>query len=150
MLSFPWQLLHLPVIGYLLGKLNNKYTFAINLNRVFGSGTSPTIAEFYNFWAIVRHNHGYRVFGDILSYLDERFEHEDRWVSAMKNTKIPLQFIYGHSDPVNPPPFEKMYHKLIYNPYFDKLDENIGHYPHFEAPEEVVKRLNLFLHKKGF
>ncbi|XP_015795461.1 mesoderm-specific transcript protein [Tetranychus urticae] len=144
------RLLHLPVIGFFLGKLNNKYTFAINLNRVFGSGTSPTMAEFYDFWAIVRQNHGYRVFGEILSYLDERYEHEDRWVSATKNTKIPLQFIYGPADPVNPAPFEEMYHKLIPNQYFDKLDDNIGHYPHFEAPEEVVKRLNQFLKKKGF
>uniref|UniRef100_T1JUT8 AB hydrolase-1 domain-containing protein n=1 Tax=Tetranychus urticae TaxID=32264 RepID=T1JUT8_TETUR len=84
------------------------------------------------------------------SYLDERYEHQDRWVSATKNTKIPLQFIYGPADPVNPAPFEEMYHKLIPNQYFDKLDDNIGHYPHFEAPEEVVKRLNQFLKKKGF
>lgn len=79
--------------------------------------------------------------------MEERHDNEERWVSSLKSTKIPIQFIYGPADPVNPPPFDAMYHKLIPNPYLDRLSDSIGHYPHYEAPEEVFRRLDQFLQK---
>lgn len=120
------------------------------MSEVFGPNTQPEIEEFHDFWKLIRQKNGYRVMGDLLSYIDERFQNEDRWVSALRNNRIALHLIYGPSDPVNPDPFVATYKKLIPNPSLDVLDKDIGHYPQLEAPKRVMQLYLNWLKQNSF
>ncbi|RWS13793.1 mesoderm-specific transcript protein-like protein [Dinothrombium tinctorium] len=138
------KLLRFPIIGTILGKLANYYMFSTNIISVFGEETCPTVAELYDMWAIIRYNDGYRISGEILYYMDERHMNEDRWVGALKETKIKIHFIYGALDPINPESFVDFYKKIIPNPIIDVL-RNCGHYPHLELPDIVFNLYQKFI-----
>lgn len=138
-------------MGTILGRFHNYFTFRYHLTHVFGPKTPPTIAEVHDFWAVIRHNDGFRVFSHLLNYLEERKSFESRWVNALQLSTIPIQVIYGPEDPINP--------KNLFVPYFmqklpkhrlDVLEEDIGHYPNLEAPEAVVQLLVDFLTQQGY
>ncbi|KAI1294703.1 Mesoderm-specific transcript protein [Halotydeus destructor] len=142
------RLLRMPIIGTVLAKWSNFYFFQVSLNSVFGA-KGPFYEEMRDFWFLVRYNEGHRVTGELLSYIDQRFLHEERWVGAIRDFKPPLHFIYGPSDPVNPPPFQEYFKDTIRHGSIDVLNKNIGHYPQLEDPENVVKSYFAFLAKKA-
>lgn len=144
------KMLRTPIIGTILSKLANYYMFKVSMTEVFGINTQPTIDEFHDMWKLIRHNNGYRVWGDILSYIDERFENEERWVSALRTQKIALHFIYGPSDPVNPPPFETTYKEIVPNASIDVLQNDISHYPQLETPKLFLQLYFNWLKKNSF
>jgi len=116
---------------------------------VFGDN-EPEVHEYHDFWKLIRHKNGYRVSGDLLSYIEERFQHEDKWVGALRKTRTPLHFIYGPKDPVNPPPFQEFYKQIIPNPSIDVLPAHVGHYPQVEAPKQVIQLYFNWLKKIGY
>jgi pimeloyl-ACP methyl ester carboxylesterase len=138
------RILRWPILGTILGKMSNYYMFRVNLGKVFGS-EQPTEAEYHDFWSVVRYNEGHRVMGDLLDYIRERYENEERWVDALRHSPCPLNFIYGPRDPVNPPPFDDYFRQLIPNANIDVLDSEVGHYPQLEAPQETAHFYSKFL-----
>lgn len=144
------QLLRTSIVGTILSKLSNYYMFKLSLSEVFGPNTQPEIEEFHDFWKLIRQKNGYRVLGDILSYIDERFQNEDRWVSALRTGSIPLHVIYGPSDPVNPAPFQQRYLDIIPNASLNVLSKEIGHYPQLESPKRVMQLYLDWLRNKSF
>lgn len=143
-------MLRAPIIGTILSKLANYYMFKVSISEVFGVNTQPTISEYHDMWKLIRLNNGYRVWGDLLSYIDERFANEDRWVNALRFSKVPLHFIYGPSDPVNPPPFQHFYKEIIPNASIDVLQEDISHYVHLEDSKRVIQLYFNWLKKNNF
>lgn len=145
------QLLRLPIVGNLATRFMNRYFLYIAITKVFGRKNPPTIAELYDMWKLIRLNDGYLIQPKLLSYIDERFENEDDWVDAIRDSRpVPLHFIYGPADPVNPPPFDEFYRSIINQPSIDKLSNDIGHYPQLEAPDDVVQSYLKFLNKNNF
>ncbi|XP_068943349.1 mesoderm-specific transcript homolog protein isoform X3 [Petaurus breviceps papuanus] len=68
-------------------------------------------------------------------YINQRKKHRDRWVGALTSTAVPLHFIYGPSDPVNPhPEFMNLYKKMLPQSTVSILDDHISHYPQLEDP----------------
>ncbi|OTF80769.1 mesoderm-specific transcript protein-like protein [Euroglyphus maynei] len=145
------RLLRMPIVGNVAIRFLNRYSLYIAITKVFGWKNPPTIAELYDMWKLIRHNDGYLVLGSLLSYIDERFENEDEWVNAIRDSRpIPLHFIYGPADPVNPPPFDQFYRSIINQPSIEVLDDGIGHYPQLEAPDDVVQSYRKFLSQNNF
>jgi pimeloyl-ACP methyl ester carboxylesterase len=143
------RLLRMPVIGTILAKWSNYYMFRVTLNRVLGPETELTPAELHDAWRLVLHNDGHRVNGEILSYIDQRFQFEARWVGALREFKKPLNLIYGPADPVNPPPYDQYFREIIPNGSIDVLSDKIGHYPQMEDPENVIAHYFAFLKRNG-
>ena len=144
------QLLTYPIIGTILGRFHNFYTYQYVLNQLFGE-RKLTIAEMHDLWHVARFNDGFRVFGHLLNYLDERKTYEQRWVNALKATSIPLQFIYGPADPINQRQlFIDYYLQNIPNPRLDVLGDRVGHYPNLEDPIGVVKLMIEFLNQHNY
>ncbi len=143
-------MLRAPIIGTILSKLANYYMFKVSLSEVFGANTQPTISEFHDMWKLIRHNNGYRVWGDILSYIDERFQNEDRWVGALRTNEIALHFIYGPRDPVNPKPFDMTYKEIVPNASIDVLEDDISHYPQLETPKRFIQLYFNWMKKNSF
>ncbi|KAL7979843.1 hypothetical protein Chor_008181 [Crotalus horridus] len=52
----------------------------------------------------------------LLQYINQRKQHRDRWVGALRSTSVPLHLIYGPLDPVNPhPEFLRLYKTILYS-----------------------------------
>ena len=144
------KLLTYPIIGTILSRFHNFYTYQYVLSQVFGE-RKLTTAEMHDFWHIARYNDGFRVFGHLLNYMDERRTYEARWVNALKITNIPLQFVYGPADPINQRhEFVPYYRQHIPNPRLDVLNDRVGHYPNIEDPINVIKLIIRFLSQHNF
>ncbi|XP_048357426.1 mesoderm-specific transcript homolog protein [Sphaerodactylus townsendi] len=119
----------------IITRLANYYFFARGLGAVFGPYTQPSEAEYWDMWAAVRTNDGNLVLDSILQFINQRKQHRDRWVGALKATSVPLHLIYGPLDPVNPhPEFLQLYRKVLPMSTVSVLDDHISHYPQLEDP----------------
>uniref|UniRef100_A0A2K5RH62 AB hydrolase-1 domain-containing protein n=1 Tax=Cebus imitator TaxID=2715852 RepID=A0A2K5RH62_CEBIM len=75
------------------------------------------------------------VFGPLLQYINQRKKFRRRWVGALVSVTIPIHFIYGPLDPINPyPEFLELYKKTLPRSTMSILDEHISHYPQLEDP----------------
>lgn len=143
------KVLRTPLIGVMASRLMNHLVFRIGLSDVFGPNTKPTAADISNYWHLARHKEGYRMFGTLLSYIGERFENEERWVGALRKSSVPVHMIYGPADPVNPPPFDDHYRRIMPQPSIHVLPKEVGHYVHLEAPQDMMAAYLRFLEKNN-
>lgn len=95
----------------------------------------------------MRHKDGYLVVPSILQYINERKENKARWTGIMQTTTVPVHFIYGPADPINPPQTLVKYRELVFKGTFSTMSENIGHYPHWEDPDGFMAAYEHFLVK---
>ncbi|XP_054844204.1 mesoderm-specific transcript homolog protein isoform X2 [Eublepharis macularius] len=123
------------LLSPIITRLANYYFFARGIGAVFGPYTQPSEAEYWDMWTAVRTNDGNLVFDSILQFINQRKQHRDRWVGALKSTSVPLHLIYGPLDPVNPhPEFLQLYKQELPMSTVSVLDDHISHYPQLEDP----------------
>lgn len=134
-------------LGPLIARLTSYPVFARSLASVFGPHTRPTREELQDFWTIARHKDGYLVAPSILQYMKQRYENRGRWVSIMQTTSVPVHFIYGPADPINPPQTLTKYRELVVKGTYSSLQDEIGHYPHWEDPDGFITAYQQFLSK---
>ncbi|MFT7120910.1 MAG: pimeloyl-ACP methyl ester carboxylesterase [Neolewinella sp.] len=76
--------------------------------------------------------------------MHERTQNKDRWVNALNETSMPICHINGNYDPISGAHVAGHFRKTV--PAAKVIDlEDIGHYPQIEAPEEVLRRFQLFI-----
>ncbi|XP_016281648.1 mesoderm-specific transcript homolog protein isoform X3 [Monodelphis domestica] len=91
-----------------------------------GGLISPILTRLMNFFFFAK---------GLLQYINQRKKHRDRWVGALASMAVPLHFIYGPLDPVNPhPEFMNLYRKMLPQSTVSILDDHISHYPQLEDP----------------
>ncbi len=130
-------------IGSLVSALSTQQIFNKSFTPVFGEETKPTEQELDDLWYLITRQNGHQLSHKLVHYLDDRFQYRERWVGALQLTEVPILLIDGISDPVAGKKTVERYIELIPNPNVVEL-ENIGHYPHIESPEKVLK------HYRGF
>lgn len=125
-------------IGFLFGKLITDSRFKQGLASVFGKNTQPTEAELNDFVTLFKFNDGKRIAHKLIRYMTERAKYRERWVGALERTKVPLRFINGLADPVSGAHLVKRFREVL--PHKDIIElVEIGHFPHFEVPEETIR-----------
>lgn len=131
------QKIMLSSLGRLVNKLTGFSQFRASFSKVFGEKTKPSDSELLEFWEIINYKNGRHLFHNLMTYILDRREFRERWVSALQNSPVPISIINGSVDPVSGKHLVKRYREL--NCRLDHLIElpTIGHYPHVEAPEEV-------------
>jgi len=139
------HLLKSPLGPYLV-HIYSKWKFDRDLSAVFGEYTKPNQAQLDGFWQLVNHNNGLQAFPGIIQYIDERWEHGNRWVTALKETEIPLLLINGIEDNISGGHMADNYEQQIPNPDIVRL-KGIGHFPQLEAPQLVVDSYLDFRHQ---
>ena len=139
------QKLLLSPLGPLINKLTTRKRFDVSVSRVFGANTQPSKEELDGFWTLINHNKGRHIFHNLISYMSDRIEHRERWVQALKDTKIPLAIINGSVDPVSGAHMVAHYRDIVGEPDYVKELSEIGHYPQVEDPQNVVKYYLEFL-----
>ena len=138
----------LPVQRLLAGPLGpalsrivlNRRTFGRSLSRIFGPQTQPSPAELDEHWAGVIQNDGTRATSALLQYMAERRERAGRWESALRETAVPLSFVWGLVDPVSGAHMLELVKQNLPGAERVPLDR-IGHYPQLEAPKAVARAI---------
>jgi pimeloyl-ACP methyl ester carboxylesterase len=139
------QRLALSVAGPLLGRLIGfPYpAFRRNFGKVFGPQSRATEAELRAFWQLVRWNQGERVLLALMSYLQERVVHRERWVTALQASQVPLHLILGPADPISASQAQHWRAQLP-DQGLTTLARPVGHYPQFEDPSGVMEAFLAF------
>ncbi|MEO7327182.1 MAG: alpha/beta hydrolase [Minicystis sp.] len=133
---FIQRLLNSP-LGPLIGRLSSKRTFDAGMRGIFGPRTPPSPALLEELWTLLLQNDGRRVLHRLIRYLDERPRLRDRWLEAMRRTRVPLRFIDGLLDPVSGAHMVQRARELL--PDLDVVElPEVGHYPQIEDAPAVL------------
>ncbi|MEM8770650.1 MAG: alpha/beta hydrolase [Pseudomonadota bacterium] len=143
------QKIGLSPLGGLLGLMMSRDTLRKNFDQIFGENTKASDEEIDGHWELLVENDGSKIFHKLLHYMPERKIHRERWVGALKNARIPLRLINGGQDPVSGRHLYDHYRQELADADAVLLD-NIGHYPHTEAPDQVASAFLDFHHKLSF
>lgn len=117
-------------------RLIRRETFPRMFNPIFAHPL--TQAELDMFWSLVAYHDGARLYPRLMWYMLERWEHQQTWLNVLRNHPAPLTLIWGQSDPVATPEVADTVMKLRPDAQVVRL-EQVGHYPHWEAPEVTVE-----------
>jgi pimeloyl-ACP methyl ester carboxylesterase len=127
-------------LGFVFGRLISDSRFKQSLASVFGEQTQPTEDELNDFLAVFKFNEGRRIAHKLIRYMTEREKYRERWVGALQRTKIPFRFINGLADKVSGAHLVERFREVMPH-QTDIIElEYVGHYPHYEVPETVIKK----------
>ncbi len=110
----------------------------LTINEMFGPNTKPSPELIEKFHQILEYNDGKRVSHKVGRFVIDREHHRNRWVRAMRQTRVPMRFIDGPCDPNSGQHMADRYRELIPGPDVIMLDHAIGHWPQIEDPAAVV------------
>lgn len=145
--ALPTQKLLLSPLGALFNRLSSKRRFDSAMARVFGPDTRPDEQELEDFWALVTYNNGKHIFHNLITYMNDRKQHRQRWVDAIRDARVPVALINGSADPVSGAHMVARFRELeLPMAWFGELPR-IGHYPQMEAPDDVSRSYLAFLDK---
>ncbi len=139
----PVQKLGLTPLGWLMGFMLSRDKLRQSFNQIFGPATKAPDIEIDVHWTLISEHDGQKIFHKLLQYIPERKAQRERWVGALQNTTVPLRLIDGGADPISGKHLYEYYLEQIPNADAVLL-EDIGHYPHTEAPERVLKAFQEF------
>ncbi len=144
----PIQKLGLTPLGPLMGLMLSEKKLRQSLDGVFGPNTKASDEEIKGHWALMKEQDGPAVMHKVLRYIIDRRENRERWVGALKKTTTPIRLIDGGQDPVSGVHLYHYYKEQV--PNADAvLFEDIGHYPHTEAPTLTTDAFLDFHRKLG-
>ena len=132
------QKLMLSPIGKVINSLTGLSAFSKSFSSVFGEATKPTAKELDEFWEAICYKKGRHLFHNLITYILDRREHRERWVSALRNSNVPIALVNGSVDPVSGAHLVTRYKELKCRLDYLKELPMIGHYPQVEAPNEVA------------
>jgi pimeloyl-ACP methyl ester carboxylesterase len=115
--------------------------------ELFVAGLGPTFAEGFDaaadsaeIWQAMSRDGGERILHLLIGYMRDREAHEQRWVTAMHSTDVPLSFVWGMLDPVSGAHMaERIRERLPMAPFLALGD--VAHWPQLEAPQRVIEAL---------
>jgi pimeloyl-ACP methyl ester carboxylesterase len=142
------RLLHSPA-GALLGPLGSEATFAAALGQIVGRPWPAALT--HELWLATRAGGGRWVQHRLLSYIDDRRRHAQRWRAALEGYPGPTLCLWGPADPISGAHVLNRLRERLQNAAFCALEgpPAVGHYPQLEAPEAVSATLVDFLGLPG-
>ena len=142
----PVQKLLAGPLGPLLARMMSRRALARSLTAIFGSQTPPSAHDIDVLWALLEREQGTRALPSLLGYIRERREHRERWVAALRESRVPLLVVNGSADPVSGAHMVARFRAVV-GPSAAKIVElaGIGHYPQIEAPARVAEEILAFV-----
>jgi len=136
MLLMQKLMLH-PLLGALSSRLRlfRKPVFAGPFNKIFGKSLPDEDID--AFWSLIQHNDGVGIYHYLIQYMRERWKYQFDWLDTLQTHRAPLTVIWGLADPVATPEVADEIIRRRPDARDIRL-EGIGHYPHWEAPEQVA------------
>jgi pimeloyl-ACP methyl ester carboxylesterase len=126
-------------LGPLLVRFMGRRSFDRSFSTIFGKATQPTAEQLETLWVLITRENGLAAAPAMLGYMRERRAQRERWVGALRDTKIPLALVNGSDDFVSGAHMIARFREL-FGASHAKIVElpEIGHYPQLEAPERVA------------
>ncbi|WP_299980069.1 alpha/beta hydrolase [uncultured Pseudoteredinibacter sp.] len=132
------QKLLLSPIGAFVNRFNGYASFKKNFSSVFGPQSKPSEFELQVFWQLINENDGKHLFHNLITYINDRKQHRERWLKPLQDSATPLALVNGSVDPVSGKHMVERYKELACRLDYLKELEAIGHYPQVEAPQDVA------------
>lgn len=79
---------------------------------------------------------------ETIAYILDRRTHEQRWVTALETTDLPLTFVWGMLDPISGAHMIERVHARIPAATVIELPD-VGHWPSIEAPQTVAATIRV-------
>jgi pimeloyl-ACP methyl ester carboxylesterase len=134
------KLLRKPIIGAILSRMIGEKTFASSLGKVFSPAHPLGAQEASRHWQAIKRRNGKLIYHRLIHYIADRRRHHERWERALEQVDSPKLFLWGMADPVSGHHMAEHLRRRIADVNLVAL-EDVGHYPHLEAPELIVDRL---------
>lgn len=93
---------------------------------------------------LLRYQDGNRRIPALAAYMRERLIHKDRWLSAFKSAKAPLQIVWADGDPVANVEMGRALSKELPDAPYTELS-GLGHFLLLEDPPTIAKHVLDFL-----
>ncbi len=129
------QRLLLGRFGPVIARLSSYRSFAASMKKICSQ--VPDQQALRAHWHMLQRNGGRQVLPKIIQYIRERRVHRERWVGALQKSEIPLCLINGLEDPISGTSIVTRWRELLPDAKVIELP-GIGHYPQWEAPQDVL------------
>jgi pimeloyl-ACP methyl ester carboxylesterase len=138
------RLLKHRLIGPIFARLTSRRFFRARMRGLWGDESKFDRNEIDALWEGLVSGGGRRVLAKIARYVDERFEHRERWVGALQRLDLPALVLWGRRDPIAVVGIAEQLMQDIPGARSIWLDE-VGHYPMLEAPGAWAGAVNEFI-----
>lgn len=114
--------------------------FVGGLEVTWGTRRAFDAAEIGEIWASMEERGGAALMHDLLGYVADRRQHEQRWRDALEQSDLPMTFVWGDLDPVSGAHMiERVEERL---PSADvRRYTDVAHWPLLEAPDQLAVAL---------
>jgi pimeloyl-ACP methyl ester carboxylesterase len=129
-------------LGALVAKLSSERVFRHQFGSVFSAAHPLSDAEAADQWSLVCHNGGRTVGHRLISYMDQREEHAERWHGAIRDWPGAISLAWGLEDPVATTAVLAALRGLRPGVPVNDLPQ-LAHYPQLEDPQRLAQALGL-------
>ena len=130
-----------PELGPQIGAQITEELWIEGLRPTFAEGFDMTAAG-AELWRAMAREDGQLVVHRVIRYMNDRTLHAERWVNALEQTDVPLDFVWGMLDPISGAHMaERIRERLPAAPFTSLPD--VGHWPALEAPARVIAALEV-------
>lgn len=134
------KLLRNHTLGPLVARLSSQRVFDRNMRRLWHDPATLPQADLDTMWQLLTREGGRTVLPRITQYLRDRVLYWHRWVGALRQSQLPLGFVWGAEDPIVGGDVAEVHHAEAPGSRLTVLDQ-VGHYPMLEAPERWTEAL---------
>ncbi len=134
------KLLRNQTLGPLVARLTNQRVFNRNMRQLWHDPATLTEPELNAMWELLIRADGKTVLPKLTQYLRDRVLYWNRWVGALRQSQLPLGFLWGAEDPITGRDVALVHHAESPGSKLTVLD-NVGHYPMIEAPRRWTDAL---------
>jgi len=127
-------------VGPLVARLSSERFFRHQFGSVFSAAHPLGDAEAEDQWSLVCHNGGRTLGHRLISYMDQREEHAERWHGAIRDWQGALSLAWGLEDPVATTAVLAALRALRPGVAVSELPE-LAHYPQLEDPQQLAQVL---------
>jgi len=127
-------------LGPLVAKLSSERVFRQQFGSVFSTDHPLDDAEADDQWSLVCHNGGRTLGHRLISYMDQREEHAERWHGAIRDWPGELSLAWGLRDPVATTAVLAALRQLRPSVPVTELPK-LAHYPQLEDPGQIANAL---------
>jgi pimeloyl-ACP methyl ester carboxylesterase len=126
--------------GSLLARLSSERVFRRQFGSVFGDAHPLDDEEAADQWSLICHNGGRTLGHRLISYMDQREEHAERWHGAIRDWPGELSLAWGLRDRVATTAVLAAIRELRPSVPVTELPE-LAHYPQLEDPVQMSHAL---------
>jgi pimeloyl-ACP methyl ester carboxylesterase len=129
-------------LGPLFSRLSSERVFRQQFGSVFSAARPLSDAEAADQWSLICHNGGRTLGHRLISYMDQREKHAERWHGAIRKWPGKLSLAWGLLDPVATTEVLAALRELRPGVPVTELPE-LAHYPQLEDPAQIARALGL-------